>query len=495
MGVIYKLTQDVVDFILAQKQKSTNLSCRQLVILVEQQFGRAVSKSSVHEVLKEANIVSPRGRKYKNKFEIPTEKKAQLAASLPPAMAAAVPKPVEVLDEPSVEKTEEILGVQGLVKEEPSLDEPLKLRVEPMVILPPAEPEVPVPVVEMLPPLQESDEASTAQDIFLQAAFWDLFPRPWNMIKSQEDLAGVDAEALAREVPYRMLKAASLRVHLEDGSVFYIDARRYSIGGAFNPRASSAPIEGAVIRMADDLLNNIQMLIIHEVGGDFFDASGYDFLRAMNNEADKRIARIVLVGEDQQELVDFAPVPRVKRAFVLGVSVHNKDIEELIQQEGPSKPMVNVYVCPDPVCFWGKNLIVAGNVYRGIVIYAPSGEPEKVLLTNSGGRRTDQEIVTEYLQAFPRACVPMPAAEGGADEENLLMRHAKTLFGEKIFKGARSNLALIRAQGAFNAGLKIITLMMPDGYDGSDEIKDACTLLNGLHITDYQGRKIWARAG
>ena len=82
MGVIYKLREEVIHFIVSQRQSNPLASCRQLAESTSQKFGLNLSKSSVHDVLKESGITTPRGRKPKNKFEIPQEKKHQIQASL-----------------------------------------------------------------------------------------------------------------------------------------------------------------------------------------------------------------------------------------------------------------------------------------------------------------------------------------------------------------------------------------------------------------------------
>src|ERR1700691_420184 len=82
MGVIYKLRDEVVQFIISQRQSNPLASCRQLAESASQKFGLNLSKSSVHDVLKESGIITPRGRKPKNKFETPQEKKKQIQASL-----------------------------------------------------------------------------------------------------------------------------------------------------------------------------------------------------------------------------------------------------------------------------------------------------------------------------------------------------------------------------------------------------------------------------
>src|SRR6202142_3910407 len=82
MGVTYKLKDEVVQFIISQRQGNPLASCRQLAESASQKFGPHLSKSSVHDVLKEFGIITPRGRKPKDRFEIPQEKKKQIQVSL-----------------------------------------------------------------------------------------------------------------------------------------------------------------------------------------------------------------------------------------------------------------------------------------------------------------------------------------------------------------------------------------------------------------------------
>jgi|GEM_PF-3816222 len=81
MGVVYKLKQEIVDFIIKQKQENPALSCRALAALIEESFQQAVSKSSINKILKTENLSSPvgrRGRKPKKSFKISENKKKEL---------------------------------------------------------------------------------------------------------------------------------------------------------------------------------------------------------------------------------------------------------------------------------------------------------------------------------------------------------------------------------------------------------------------------------
>lgn len=96
MGVIYKLKDEVVQFIISQRQSNPLFSCRQLAESASQKFDLHLSKSSVHDVLKESGIVTPRGRKPKDRFEIPQEKKKQIQVSLSQVKLLPAPKEPEI---------------------------------------------------------------------------------------------------------------------------------------------------------------------------------------------------------------------------------------------------------------------------------------------------------------------------------------------------------------------------------------------------------------
>lgn len=91
MGVIHKLREDVVKFILTQKAATPAISCRQLSEIVSTAFKTRISKSSVNAVLFDANLSSPVGRRTLSgektasqakkpiaKFRIPEHRKKEL---------------------------------------------------------------------------------------------------------------------------------------------------------------------------------------------------------------------------------------------------------------------------------------------------------------------------------------------------------------------------------------------------------------------------------
>lgn len=59
----YKLTPDIMEFIVKQKKSNTLLSCRSLIPLVSEKFNITLSKSLINNVLKNANLNGRPGRR------------------------------------------------------------------------------------------------------------------------------------------------------------------------------------------------------------------------------------------------------------------------------------------------------------------------------------------------------------------------------------------------------------------------------------------------
>jgi len=177
MGVIYKLRQDVVDFIVQSKRADASWSCRKFVGVIKEKFGLPVSKSSVGAVLKEFHLSSPVGRhplyKAPKNFSIPKAKKETLLKNVIPFLKLGagdpvqgmLPAPEEVLPLPAPEQGDVVLPVPAPEPE----PEP-----EPVPVPEPvAEPLVPESCrVEALPHLSEQD------DVALSVPAAELLPVP-----------------------------------------------------------------------------------------------------------------------------------------------------------------------------------------------------------------------------------------------------------------------------------------------------------------------------
>ncbi len=117
MGVVYKLRQDIIDFIVQTKMADPSLSCRKLVGVIKAQFGVDVSKSSVNGVIKEFQLSGPIGRyprfKAPKYFAIPKDKKTTLLNNVQPFLSE-VSDPIQLL---STEVSSEEMSSQDIVIE------------------------------------------------------------------------------------------------------------------------------------------------------------------------------------------------------------------------------------------------------------------------------------------------------------------------------------------------------------------------------------------
>jgi hypothetical protein len=293
MGVTYKLSQDVVEFIVRQRQSKSTLSCRELSELVLAQFQVPISKSSVHEVLKEANIISPRGRKPKGEiFKIPAEKKAQIKAQLPPR---EVEPTVSLIPDPLIAQPEE-------VKEQP-------------IALPAAA------------PLTQSEIAPSAGEIFLKAAFWDMRGEKVFRIHSYEELNSLEAKALELNWNYGAHMAAAIKLTFSDGRSCFVDPRLQRLTLKPSPEPYLfAPIENAIQVMADRILNNVEELVI---GESLLNEEDFGvFSMAMKSENGLKLMFLDIVDDNAHSIVKYDSIVDFKRNFRIDSSAKVEFIKD-----------------------------------------------------------------------------------------------------------------------------------------------------------------------
>jgi len=259
MGVTYKLRDEVVQFIINQRQGDPLSSCRQLAESASQKFGLHLSKSSVHDVLKESGIVTPRGRKPKNKFEIPQEKKKQIQTSLSQVKLLASP-----VDHPPEEWESKALPLPAVLNDQAEV---LKT-IEEIPVLP--QKEVKKEVTEISP------EHEGAGRIFFKAALWDLgiFSDP--VILKEEDWK------------YFLTYSKGVKVFLENSKDFFIDL--------------PVPIERCIRVVADGLINKSIPFIVQKVSDEEL------FKACMEAQTGFKMSKILIVDEKDHILFEFSNI-------------------------------------------------------------------------------------------------------------------------------------------------------------------------------------------
>lgn len=278
MGVTYKLREEVVSFIISQRQNNPLFSCRQLAELVSQQFGIRLSKSSVHDVLKESGAVTPRGRKPKDKFQIPIEKKKQIQVSLSQVMLdvrqKALPQQDSALAGHAGVTSE--AGAQNFQETPLSPEKSIELTPPHVLLLEGS------PLEKEGPLLQKGDIYEGAGRIFLKAALWDLGVFSENEIKEND-------------WQYYLLYTSNIKVNLEEDKSYVIEW--------------PLPLHRSIREVADGLINNITPLIVHKVSEETL------FKASMNVNSGFKIKKISLVDGDNHIICEFSNIVEFKRNF------------------------------------------------------------------------------------------------------------------------------------------------------------------------------------
>jgi len=215
MGVTYKLKQEVIDFIVQKKQADPSLSCRKLVILLQEAFQLDVSKSSINAVIKEFNLSNPVGRrseKASKNFSIPSDRKQQLLAQVVPFLPQAA-TPVDnsmqttVVEEDVIEKADEV----------PSQEIPAEVKEETVHLAPDL---IAPPLIELKEEIKEQVDWSDAQGVlvenmglfFVRAFMQDILRRPLlgQVLLRAADMEGRGAKLLEAAVFLKAMGCSSV---------------------------------------------------------------------------------------------------------------------------------------------------------------------------------------------------------------------------------------------------------------------------------------------
>jgi len=335
MGVTYKLTTEVIHFIISQRQGNPLLSCRQLAESASEKFGLHLSKSSVHDVLKESGVVTPRGRKPKEKFEIPQEKKLQIQNSLSQVKLLTPPegefhiligKPVPTQNRP-VDIPPENLS-NNILEENPPI---LLGNVSENANVVPVNDPVPtegIPVVlsetkDFNDP-ENSTEYEGAGQIFYKAALWDLG------IFTEDNIKESDWK-------YYLTYTKGIKVILENNKEYFIDV--------------VLPLERCIREAVDGLINNVKTFIVDKISDQGL------FKASMDAQPGFKIVSVSIVDHKDRIMFEYGDIVEIKRkhSTVNRVFVENYDTS-------PAKRAIGVFFSQsiDNICFINNILNLNG---------------------------------------------------------------------------------------------------------------------------------------
>ncbi len=480
MGVVYKLIPEISAFIVEQKRNQPRLTCQALSSMVMEKFGQQVSKSSVHELLKQSHVIIPRARKTKEKFQIPEHRKEQISKSLAPFVAIGMP--LIKVDPPSLVVSQ----VQTAPVEVPVQAAP------PAVVLqapePPPQPVTVTPEVHVAPPVpvyKEHVHVKGQGEIFLKSALYDLSFKPVLGI-SDEQMEISYNDKLKLEWEYLTSQVAAIKVELEDQTYFYIDPRFQGIYPE-NPKDQllSAPIERAACEAADYILNNIKPIIIRKFDLNDSNLIVYDFIAAMQNIPGKRIKKILVIDSNEKILTEFNQPLMYKRQYIISVEAQHPDFKWFMEESVTEGT-------------WDIPCKTAGLTAKALK------RQDRIIITNLNHYSYD-EIVRQHDQRHPSKGLQITTVADQATEEledqkqwvkNRLQQRALMFFpSDFTLKHLDSVLGLEGYQELLKdpKGKSVVDeihLCLPKDFLLQGQLKKAAENLNSLNILNFKGEKI-----
>ena len=441
MGVVYKLKQEVIDFIVAQKKDVPGISCRKLAELASKRYQVKISKSSINDIIKSVQLSSPVGRRplLENKlkrFEIPQERKKQILANFPK------PELIKPTQETTITETPEIVSAPKQPQNNPAQEVSQDIIAQLI-------PDSIVNVVEQHPqnlPLEDFEEKIKrireqkfldkgkfveeigpaflnviSLDIFKKKFLEELFKRHVPDIfiddidgKISQDLVSQSvplslAMDYANEMDQAFLEVTSFKLMLSDGTAIVLDAQMTSIWPENTIPKFSWPINKALTLLSNTLIsNNKPMIFYFGSATPELPQSLFELISACEGSPAKAIQKISVL-KDGADITTFSIIPNKKRKMMLGIFSWHNEFKDIIK---PSKWMVKkLYYADfvDEIFYFTENRTdcVSKNVnglnqdHRVITLWKDKEtEPFLAILTNME-HESAEEIIREYIARWP----------------------------------------------------------------------------------------------
>ena len=429
MGVIYKLKQEVIDYILELKKLDEALSCRKISELASTRFQKEISKSSVNAILKESSLSSPIGRRGRQrakeeKFKIPEHRKEQIFINIPAALlvpqpsadpaAALSPKPLmENAGTFFLKAAEWQIKRQGILR---FLCEKYNAEAHEEKIFKIAESFLFLPIF-----------GATKEDAFLsfdKKSFWelndiDMSPTTYQKAESFDMLRGLETKKSQVLLEHGQIfsEASFFQILLEDGTSFCLDCQSNSSWDENNVHCDfSSCLDKSFDFLSRNIINNTQPVILRQAAGEGnFSASFLSMIAAFENLPGKRIKRVDLMTSHKETVSSFEKPLHKKRYFIVGIY----DCEALARKVlGDKKQLPKTFQAPLSKAVYGYTTattafrLASGEQMSANIIFL-NAEKESVprfgILTNTPFRTQPiEEVIRLFLEKWP-----MPA-EGQA---------------------------------------------------------------------------------
>lgn len=422
MGVVYKLTQRLKDFIIQQKTVDPSLGCRKIATLIEKKFKVKVSKSAINEIIKQLGLSSPVGRK--------KIKSGKAAADLIDGAGGFF-----------LVAADKELGLSQKLAQTFFPDQPprkilkiaLKLRV--LILL---------PLFNLtIDKLRSYEEKGL-----------------WELAGGKVSLAGllkfvsqlkekVDTNDIMEQITQLKLKLAKYaHFGLLDGSVFYLDAQCRAIWPT-----PDIPLNLCITHyITESYIKNTfieaEQPIILLAPAETIGPEVVNFILACQGAEQKTISRLIIQGPFQ-ELSKFLYVPTEKRFFIFGLFAEQQSRAKA--RLSPTMKKVNApleaseYVVQDGEIVLLQHIVRQEVKLRAVLLKKGPEEKTGILLVTNIPKeeRANGEIAQLYLQRWPKpesAFSDLLSRRAFAKDEPLYRKYSNTNRLEDIFSITLSNL-------------------------------------------------------
>lgn len=462
MGVVYKLKQEIIDFILEEKKVNPRLGCRNLVSIIEQKFQIKISKSSVNSVIKEADLSSSVGRKpiliekRPLKYKIPEDKKIQSpenpADFTPPSPKPVVP--VIPVPPPQPKPMVNFAKPSPVPKKVAPPSEILPKKSEKVIV------EVDVPKKGALHDLMGG--------IFLKAAEWELNSTPvlGKIFSKYNGVSGLEADLISEillffplfgiaqaedvrnyngsglwalhglpaalettkilqfiekledkknfylrlfnEIPQIFAEGKYFKIFLQDRSEIVCDLQSKTIWSNNVQTRYSSSISRATNSIITRMITNVQPFLIENILNNSKElASFYNLLAAFEEVSEKRVQKITLFDKNDREISEFNNIPNKKRHFIVGGDFQLPEIQRIYQDKlafRAFKDNSSWEICEKEVILKSSTISSMEISLRAIFLRENGAkDPAPVILITNFLKedKSTNEILIEFLKRWP----------------------------------------------------------------------------------------------
>ena len=444
MGVVYKLTQDVVDFILSQKRAHPKLSCRQLTEILEAHFDLHISKSSINKVLKRRHLSSPVGRRAdgvvvaKKKFTIPESRKQGLFPKSRPGRSPEGAPCSNPPERPSLES-----GVET----RPVYPKPDGRNYPGMgaVFLKAAEwaiSERPV-LADFIRKYLKNDslaDIDTIAEVLLYSpvfgikgihdfkqykskGLWALHGLPdslnqqafYDVVNGLGDINRLALD-LSLEIPSVLTKIQCIKIVLEDGESILMDPL---LATAHNKNVQTGhflPLQQCIKNVVECLIENVHSAVFCSIGkynengsetSPPFDMNGLSlseefvpFMQAFDQKAGKKIQKIMLFDQENREIMTFDDIPDMPRQWIGALWPWQEGFEKLSWEgkiHGFSSKLISKELFYRRLKMNGTSLPLMG----GWVISEHKDSPPVLAVLTNNRAAKGEAILQEFINKWP----------------------------------------------------------------------------------------------